>query len=110
MTGLALIWAPFEDEESAARVADALLDEGLVACCNLLPIKSRFVWQGERGTAEEVGALFKTRADMLPAAVARLEELHPYDTPAIAGWTCEAAGGETLSWIAGIGPNGPHGI
>ncbi|WP_144097116.1 divalent-cation tolerance protein CutA [Croceicoccus sediminis] len=104
MSGAALIWAPFEDEDSAAKVADALLDEGLIACCNMIPVKSRFVWQGERGEGEEVGALFKTRADLLHRAVARLEELHPYDTPAVSGWTCQAAGGETLAWLAGIGP------
>ena len=102
----ALIWAPFEDEASAAKVADALLDEGLVACCNMIPIRSRYVWQGRRGEGEEIGALFKTRADLLQRAVARLEELHPYETPAITGWTCQAAGGETLAWLAGIGPDG----
>lgn len=104
MSGAALIWAPFKDEASAARAADTLLDEGLVACCNIVPVKSRYVWRGERGEAAEVGALFKTRADLLHRAVARLEELHPYDTPAITGWTCEAAGGQTLAWLAGIVP------
>ncbi|WP_066559241.1 divalent-cation tolerance protein CutA [Croceicoccus bisphenolivorans] len=108
MSGAALIWAPFADEASAGQVADMLLDEGLVACCNLIPVKSRYVWKGERGEGEECGALFKTRADMLQRAVARLEELHPYDTPAITGWTCEAAGGETLAWLAVIGATGPH--
>lgn len=103
----ALIWAPFEDEQSAARVADALLGEGLIACCNLIPVKSRYVWKGERGEGAEVGALFKTRADLLQRAVARIEQLHPYETPAITGWTCEAAGGETLGWLAGIGPDKP---
>ena len=33
----ALIWSPFADEASAAVAASQLLDEGLVACANILP-------------------------------------------------------------------------
>lgn len=107
MTGAALIWCPFADEDSAVKVVDTLLGEGLVACCNLIPIRSRYVWKGELGAGEEVGALFKTRADLLAAAVARLEALHPYEAPAIAGWSCDAAGSGTLDWLSAIGPSDP---
>lgn len=110
MSGPALIWTTFADEASAAAVADMLLDEGLVACCNTMPVQSRYVWNGERGAGAEVAALFKTRADLLPRAVERLEALHPYDTPAITGWICDAAGRGTLGWLGGIGPTGPHAI
>ncbi|HEX2793216.1 MAG TPA: divalent-cation tolerance protein CutA [Croceicoccus sp.] len=110
MSGAGLIWTSFADEDSAAVVADTLLDEGLIACCNMMPVRSRYVWNGERGAGEEIGALFKTRADLLVRAVARLEELHPYEAPAIAGWICDAAGQGTLGWLAGIGPHGPRPI
>ena len=101
MTVAALIWCPFPDEESAAAIASTLLDEGLIACANLLPaIRSLYVWKGERGDAREVGALLKTRADRLEAVVARLVELHPYETPAAVAWRCDAAAPATLDWLA----------
>ena len=96
----ALIWSPFGDEESAARVANALLGEGLIACANILPsIRSLYIWNGERGEDQEVAVLFKTRADRLDAAIARLETLHPYETPAICGWRCDATGDATRRWL-----------
>lgn len=96
----ALIWCPFSDAESAEAVASALLDERLIACANLLPaVRSLYRWNGERGESAEVGVLMKTRADLLDAAVARLESLHPYDAPAISGWRCDAAGAATLDWL-----------
>mgnify|MGYP002776442093 CR=1 FL=1 len=96
----ALIWCPFPDEASAMKAADVLLDEELVACANILPaIRSLYRWKGERGEGAEVAVLFKTRADLLDAAVARLEALHPYDAPAISGWRCDAAGAATLAWL-----------
>lgn len=102
----ALIWCPFGDMESAEAVAGQLLDERLIACANILPaIRSLYRWNGERGEGTEVAVLFKTRADLLDAAVARLESLHPYDAPAIAGWRSDAAGAATLGWLdADCGP------
>lgn len=96
----ALVWSPFGDSESAEAVAGQLLDEGLVACANILPgVRSLYRWKGERGEGAEVAVLFKTRADLLDAAVARLEALHPYESPAISGWRCDAAGMATLAWL-----------
>ena len=98
--GAALIWCPFGDEESAAAVAGALLDEGLIACANFLPaIRSMFVWKGERGEGLEFAVLFKTTPALLKSAVARLEELHPYESPAICGWTCDVTGRSTTAWL-----------
>ena len=104
MSEAALIWCPFPDEDSAAAAAGALLDEGLIACANLLPaMRSLYAWRGERGDARECGALFKTRADRLEAALARLCALHPYETPAAVGWRCDAAAAATLDWLAELG-------
>lgn len=95
----ALIWCPFPDEPAARAAAATLLDERLIACANLLPgVQTLFLWQGARGDAEETAALFKTGAARLDAAMRRLRALHPYDAPAITGWTVRADPG-TLAWL-----------
>ena len=100
----ALIWSPFADEASATAVAGQLLDEKLIACANILPpMRSLYVWQGERGEAVEVGVLFKTDAALLDRATARLAELHPYETPAVLGWRADAAARPTADWLAALG-------
>lgn len=96
----ALIWCPFADEASAENVAKQLLDERLVACANILPpMRSLFVWEGNREDTREVGVLFKTDASVLSIATARLAELHPYETPAILGWKADAATRPTAEWL-----------
>jgi periplasmic divalent cation tolerance protein len=96
----ALIRCPFADEASAAEAASRLLDEGLVACANILPpMRSLYVWRGERGDTREVGALFKTDAALLERATARLAEIHPYDTPAVLGWRADTAAAATQEWL-----------
>ncbi|MBX7541555.1 divalent-cation tolerance protein CutA [Qipengyuania sphaerica] len=98
----ALIYCPFPDAGTAERVGALLLDEKLIACINIgNPIASIFDWDGGRGAGEECPALLKTHADVLENAIARLEDLHPYDAPAILGWPC-MAGKATGEWLAGF--------
>lgn len=98
----ALVWCPFPDTETARAAADALLDDGLIACANLLgTIESRFVWDGARAVGSEVGVLFKTTTDKLDDVIEGLGALHPYDTPAIIGWHADAAHPATEAWLIG---------
>lgn len=103
----AMIWCPFPDRETARTVSGQMLDEGLIACANLIgPIESIFLWQGESEEAEEYGALLKTDAKLLDQATERLGELHPYDTPAVMGWRCDAVPTAAREWLAAIGSRG----
>jgi len=101
--GPALAWCPFPDSETAAAACSTLLDEGLIACANMLPgMISVFAWNGERGESAEVGVLLKTDAALLERMIARLAELHPYDEPAILGWRCDAALPATAAWLGAL--------
>lgn len=96
----ALVWCPFPDPDSARDIAGQLLDEKLIACANILgTIESHFVWEGARSSGTETAVLFKTTGDLLAAVVARLGALHPYETPAIIGWQCDAGHPSTLAWL-----------
>ena len=100
----ALVWCPFPDRASAERVADALLDEGMIACANIFSgMVSLYRWNGSRGRGEECGALFKTNSAGLDSVIARISALHPYEQPAILGWRCDAATPETAAWLAALG-------
>jgi periplasmic divalent cation tolerance protein len=101
MSGAALVWCPFPDADSARAAAATLLDERLIACANILgAIESHFVWDGARASGNEIGVLFKTTDDCLQPLVNRLGSIHPYDTPAIIGWRCDAAHPASLAWLA----------
>ena len=99
----ALAWCPCPDREAGRNLAHALLDEKLIVCANIVPaIESVFEWDGERGESAEVGLLMKTEAGKIDALCARLERLHPYDTPVVMAWRVDAANPTALDWIAAI--------
>jgi periplasmic divalent cation tolerance protein len=100
---VALVYAPFPDRESARALAATLLDDRLIACANVLgEVEALYEWNGERGQSLEVGVLFKTDASLLERTVARIEALHPYETPAVLGWKCDSAGTETTAWLGAL--------
>ena len=99
----ALIWCPFADQTTAAAAAEQLLDEGLIACANILPpMRSLYIWNGERGEARECGVLFKTADALLDRATARLAAIHPYDSPAVLGWRADSAAPEARAWLEAL--------
>lgn len=96
----ALAYAPFPDRDSAREIAGMLLAEKLIACANIIGgIESVFEWRGGIASEEEIAVLFKTTAASLDRMVARLGDLHPYDTPAILGWRCDVGHPATLDWL-----------
>lgn len=96
----ALIYTPLPDAETARAIAGTLLEEGLIACANILgPVESVFRWQGKVETATESAVLFKTTEDVMEKAVNRLGALHPYETPAIVASICDGAHPDTLEWL-----------
>lgn len=79
------------DETLAASVARTLVDEGLAACVNRLPVGSTYRWQGRICEESEVLLLIKTRSDGYAALESRLVELHPYAVPEVIAFEASAA-------------------
>lgn len=70
--------------DKAATLADTLLDEGLIACANLIgPFDSRYRWRGVIETGREMLLLMKTRRDLTSRLRARIVELHDYEVPEV---------------------------
>jgi len=103
----ALVWCPFPDREEAHKAAALLLSEKRIACANIVQgIESIYEWEGQVASSNEVAVLLKTTASQLDELTARLGECHPYDTPAIVGWRCDAAHPATLQWLGETLGNG----
>ncbi|HEX8062698.1 MAG TPA: divalent-cation tolerance protein CutA [Allosphingosinicella sp.] len=100
MSGIVTVYTTFPSEEEALRVARILVEERLAACANILgACRSIYRWQGEVEEAEEVAALFKTRAGLAETLIGRLCELHSYDVPAAAVWPVDRSNPAYRAWV-----------
>jgi periplasmic divalent cation tolerance protein len=100
-TGIVSVYATFESDKEARSIGRQLVEERLAACANILaPCHSIYRWQGGIQEAEEVPAIFKTRAETAGRLIARLTELHSYDVPAAVVWPIGEAGRAYAGWVA----------
>ena len=89
------------DRDTAQRIADALVDERLAACVNVLPgLRSVYRWHGAIERADEVMLIIKTVRERLEQVTARVVALHPNELPEVIA--VEIAGGLAayLDWVA----------
>lgn len=68
-------------EQRAEALARQLLEQRLVACVSLLPVRSLYHWQGRLESGEEVKLLLKTSPALLAPLHQALLKLHSYVTP-----------------------------
>ena len=60
MREASVVMTTVADDDTASRLARALVDEGLAGCVQRLPIRSTYTWQGRTEDATEVLLLVKT--------------------------------------------------
>jgi len=96
------VYAVFADAAEAERIARTVVEERLAACGNILgPCRSIYRWRGAIEEADEVAAIFKTRAEAAPALLARIAALHSYDVPAAVTWPIGLAPDDYAAWVIG---------
>ncbi|MBV9304294.1 MAG: divalent-cation tolerance protein CutA [Acidobacteriaceae bacterium] len=87
-------------ENEALKIANAVIEERLAACANVLPpLQSVYRWQDKIETAQEILILIKTTREHFPAVRDRLAELHTYDTPEIVALPIIDGSEKYLAWL-----------
>ena len=98
---LVLVYLTARTAAQAKRIANALVEEQLAACVNILgPITSVYRWQGRVQRGREIAVLAKTRATLFPRLQKRVCELHDYEVPCVVAVPIAAGQPAFLDWLA----------
>lgn len=101
--GVVLVTAP--SEEVAASLGKTLVEEGLIACANLVPrVRSLYRWQGKLCDEAEVLVVMKTRRSEFERLRARVQALHPYEVPEVLLLDVAQGHAPYLEWVLGAVP------
>lgn len=88
------------DDDSAQRIARALVEAGLVACVNILPgLRSIYRWKGEVQDDIEFLLLAKTAESRVAAVAESIRKLHPYELPEVIAVPVVAGLAPYLDWV-----------
>ena len=96
-----LVFTNLPDRAAAERLADALVEQRVAACVNILaPCRSVYRWKGAVESAEEIPLFAKTTRDRYSLLERVVRELHPYELPEIIAVPVERGLPAYLDWVA----------
>jgi len=99
-TGFLICLVTASGVEEARSIADAVVSEGLAACCNVVPaIESIYRWKGKVCHESEALCIFKTREDIFVKFSERVVEMHSYEIPEVAALEITAGETKYLKWL-----------
>jgi periplasmic divalent cation tolerance protein len=86
--------------DKAQGIADALVEERVAACVNLVPsLRSVYRWKGEVHHEDEAMLLVKTTKDRFEALKQAVLKHHPYELPEVIAVAVDRGHTPYLEWV-----------
>mmetsp|Transcript_13438 Transcript_13438/g.18388 ORF Transcript_13438/g.18388 Transcript_13438/m.18388 type:complete len:112 (-) Transcript_13438:178-513(-) len=94
------VYVTVPDKETGKKIASALLESRLAACVNIIPgVESMYWWDGAVQTDSELLLMIKTRQALVSDLAAKVQEVHPYDTPEVIAVPITSGSAEYIRWL-----------
>ncbi|MCL2111794.1 MAG: divalent-cation tolerance protein CutA [Clostridiales bacterium] len=100
MDGFSIVMTTCGSADKARQISSALLDGGLAACVQAMPIESHYIWEGEVQNDDEVLLMIKGKTENYEGIEAEILRLHDYDLPEIIRVPIEGGLAGYLAWLA----------
>lgn len=99
-TGHLMVFITGSTVKGAKKIARALVEEKLAACCNVMKgITSIYAWEGEIEETTECMIIVKTRQERFERLVEEVKKMHSYVLPEIIAVPITKGLKGYLSWI-----------
>ena len=95
-----MIYITASSEEEASSIGEALLQEHLIACANIIPgMKSIYRWEGKIVHDSEAVLILKTQRLHLEKIISRVNEFHSYTCPCILSYSAGGGNEAYMNWV-----------
>ncbi|GAB63660.1 MAG: divalent-cation tolerance protein CutA [Candidatus Jettenia sp.] len=100
MSKVIIIFSTAKSLEEARRIGNVLVEEGHIACCNIVqPVESIFKWKGKLCAEHEVLMILKTKDDKFDIVEKRIRQIHSYEVPEIIAIPLSHVSKNYLDWV-----------
>ena len=80
---MAFVYITCKDKKEAKKISRHLLEKRLIACSNIFPIESSYLWKGKIVEDKEYVILGKTIAKNYDKIKKDVKKIHSYSVPCI---------------------------
>lgn len=96
-----MLYITASSRDEAKKIGRGLVEDRLAACANVIDgMESIYWWQGKLTEDRETVLIVKTRADLVPAAIAKVRALHSYTVPCVVALPLLDGNPDYLDWLA----------
>lgn len=85
--------------DKSASLARILIDQHVVACVNVVPVRSYYRWKGEFCDEPEDLLIMKTTKEKAGGVIAAIKAHHPYELPEIIALPVVDGHHPYLEWV-----------
>ncbi len=78
-----IVYITCKNKKEAKSISKHLLNEKLIACANIMPIESLYLWKNKIEESKETVILAKTKDENYKKIKKEVKKQHSYDIPAI---------------------------
>jgi periplasmic divalent cation tolerance protein len=93
------IYSTFPNKKEVKEIGERLVKNKLVACVNIFPIESIYLWRNKIIKDKEFAAIIKTKKENFEKVEKFILENHSYDTPCIIEIPLGRITKKYLSWL-----------
>jgi periplasmic divalent cation tolerance protein len=87
-------------DEEAQKIGRLLVEEGFVACANIIPaVRSIFRWEGQVTEEQETLLILKSVSEGFDSLAAKVKAHHSYDVPEIIALPIQTGSEPYMEWI-----------
>ena len=94
-----MIETAFDNLDEAKQVISKLLDEKLVASCQMVESNSKWNWKQEQEESKEYLVFVKTKKSLQEKIYNVIKEIHSYDCFEFAVFELDSCNDDYLNWI-----------
>lgn len=95
-----VIFCTVPSEDVGVTIANALLEEQLVACVNIIPqVRSIYRWQGKIEDERELLLIMKSQRSRYSELEQRVRALHPYEVCELLALDVSDGSAPYLAWL-----------
>lgn len=94
-----LIYSTFDNKKEAAKAGKELLKKRLIACYNLMPVESAYLWKGKIEEENEILMICKTKKDNFDKVEKYLTQHSDYEIPEVVAVETSKVNKLYLDWI-----------
>lgn len=85
--------------QEAQKIADSLLEKKLVACVEFFETKSKYHWQGDIESANEIKMIMHSAEHLFDAVEAEVKKLHSYAAFVLQAIPVSHVSAEAKAWL-----------